>query len=188
MPSVKHVPCPAGGQTGSSGARTGESLSATLGSAPLALWLWVNYPPSLCQVLPSESGAPWRSCVGCPPGCSTCTGAPAPPPVRQACDCTCGPQPRPQPPLTSPQAVGGHTAMSLTGPLLPLYTLDFAPGQEGLSPPPSVGRPSLPDVLLPFPPLSPVVVPHGLQEKKLRLDFPVADRSQARVGPSRLVS
>lgn len=78
--------------------------------------------------------------------------------------------------------------MSLTCPLLPLYTLDFAPGQEGLSPPASVGRPSLPDVLLPFPPLSPIVVPHGLQEKKLRLDFMVADRSQACVGSSRLVS
>lgn len=42
--------------------------------------------------------------------------------------------------------------MRLTGPRLPVCTLDFALSQEGRSLPPSVGRPSLPDTRLPFPP------------------------------------
>lgn len=62
--------------------------------------------------------------------------------------------------------------MYATGPLLPLCTLDFALGQEGLSLPPSVERPSLPDTQLLFPSLA--VVPQGLWSKRLHLDIPGA--------------
>lgn len=123
----------------------------------------------------------WGACLAAAP-------APSPPPVPQACGCTCDPWPHPQPPLTSPQKQGWHLVMSLTSPLLPLHALDFALGQEGLSLPPSVERPSLPGAQLPFPPLSPATVPQGLQEKKLHLGFLVPDLHQAHVGSSSLVS
>lgn len=58
-------PCTPGGQMGMAGVRTRGSLSAFEGAAPLTLWLWVNCCTSPCQFLPSEAGAPWRSCVGC---------------------------------------------------------------------------------------------------------------------------
>lgn len=35
------------------------------GAAPSALWFWMNCSISLCQVLPSESGAQWWSRVRC---------------------------------------------------------------------------------------------------------------------------
>lgn len=144
FPRLSTCPCPhpRGGQVAVPWLELeGPSLPPP-GAAPPALWFWVNCSISICWVLPSESGAQWRLCVGCLAG-HRCE--PSPPPVTPSLALS----------LCCALRQGGGVAcpaVCLTGPLLPLCTLDFALGQEGLSLPPSLGRPSLPDPQLPFPP------------------------------------
>lgn len=97
----------------------------------------VNYPPSPCQFLPSESGGPGRG---------ACTAAPPTQEHRPLLLCTrpvsAPVTPQPVPSLQGPPLLeGGRLPREETDRPTPSSVhFGLRPGREGLSPPPSAGE------------------------------------------------